>query len=89
MLPEPLTADIRAMLSGHPVGLGVGPGHELVDLAGGVAVDKPGQDVGEIDLGIDGVELRGLDQRGDHAPVDAALVGAGEQRVLAIMSTST
>jgi hypothetical protein len=61
-LPEPLTADIRAMLSGHPVGWGVGPGHELVDLAGGVAVDETGQDIGEIGLGIDRIELTGLDQ---------------------------
>ena len=77
----------RALLSGH---LGsVGPGHELVDLAGRVAVDEPGQDVGEVGVGVDGVVLRGLDQRGDHAPMDAALVGAGEQRVLAVMSTST
>jgi hypothetical protein len=69
--------------------LGVGPGHELVDLAGVVAVDEAAEDVGEIGLGIDHVELAGLDERGDDAPVDAALVGAGEQRVLAVMSTST
>ena len=61
----------------------------MVDLAGRVAVDEPGQDVGELGVGVDRVELCGLDQRSDHAPVDAALVGAGEQRVLAIMSTST
>ena len=59
--PEPLTADIRALLSGH--GGGVGPGHELVDLAGGVAVDEAGEGVCEIGLGIDRVELAGLDQR--------------------------
>ncbi len=64
--------------------VGVGPGHELVDLTGGVAVDEAAEDVGEIGLGFDGVELAGLDQRGDHAPVDAALIGAGEQGVLAI-----
>ena len=50
------------------------PGHELVDLAGGVAVDQPGEGAGEVGLGIDGVELAGLDQRGDDAPVDAALI---------------
>ena len=61
----------------------------MIDLAGGVAVDEAGQDVGEIGLGIDGVELAGLDQRSDDAPVDTALVGAGEQSVLPFMSTST
>jgi hypothetical protein len=47
-------------------------------------VDEAAEDVGEIGLGVDRVELAGLDQRGDDAPVDAALIGAGEQRVLAI-----
>jgi hypothetical protein len=74
-------------LSGH-LG-GVGPGHELVDLAGKVAVDEAAEDVGEVAVGVDRIELAGLDQRGDDAPVDAALIGAGEQRVLPVMSTST
>jgi hypothetical protein len=55
--------DRKGALSGH--GGGVGPGHELVDLAGGVAVDEPGEEVGEVGLGIDRVELAGLDQGGD------------------------
>jgi hypothetical protein len=49
-----------------------------------MSVDEAAGDVGEIGLGVDRVELAGLDQRGDHAPLDAALVGAGEQRVLAV-----
>jgi len=39
--------------------------------------------VSQVGLGIDGVELCGLDRRGDDAPVDAALIGAGEERVFA------
>jgi hypothetical protein len=70
------------MFSGHVVGLG--PGHEVVDLAGGVAVDQPGEGGGQVGLRVDGVELAGLDQRGDDAPVDTALVGAGEQRVFSV-----
>jgi hypothetical protein len=49
-----------------------------------MSVDEAAEDIGEIGLGIDRVELAGLDQRGDHAPVHAALIGAGEQGVLAI-----
>jgi hypothetical protein len=66
------------------MGLGVGPGHEVVDLAGGMAIDEAGQDVGDVGLRIDGVEFAGLDQRSDHAPVHPALVGAGEEGILAI-----
>ena len=42
-----------------------------------MAVDEAAEDVGEIGLGIDRIELTGLNQRGNHAPVNAALVGAG------------
>ena len=49
----------------------------------GVAVDEPGEGRGKVGVGIDHVELAGLDQRGDNAPVDAALIGAGEEGVLA------
>jgi hypothetical protein len=46
---NPLTADIRAMFSGHGFdGGGVGPGQEIVDLAIGMAVDDFGYNVGEI-----------------------------------------
>ena len=46
MLPSPLTADIRAMFSGHGVGLGVGPGHEVVDAVHGVTFDESRKGVG-------------------------------------------
>ena len=49
-----------------------------------MAVDDPGDDVGEIGLRVDAVELAGLDQRSDDGPVLGAAVGAGEQSVLAI-----
>ena len=50
----------------------------------GVAVDEAGQHVGDVGLGLDVVQLAGLDQRSDHGPVLAAAVGAGEQAVLAV-----
>jgi hypothetical protein len=49
-----------------------------------MSVDQAGEGTGEISLRVDRIELAGLDERRDDAPVDAALVGAGEQRVLAI-----
>ena len=62
----------------------IGPGQEFVDLAVGMAVDDPGDDVGEIGVRIDAAELAGLDQRRDDGPVLAAAVGAGEQRILSV-----
>ncbi len=67
------------MFSGHGLEFGirdVGPGQELVDAAIGMAVDDPGEDVGEVTERLDAVELAGLDQRGDDGPVLGAAVGA-------------
>jgi len=64
-------------------GLGVGPGHEIVDLAGEMAVDDLCERVGEISVGIDVVELAALDQRGDHRPAFCAAVRPSEERILA------
>ena len=52
----------------------VGPGQELVDLAVGVAVDDPRDDIGEIGVRLDAAEFTGLDERGDDSPVLAAAV---------------
>ena len=49
-----------------------------------MSADDAVDDVGEVGLGIDVVELAGLDQRGDRRPVLAAAVGAGKERVLAV-----
>jgi hypothetical protein len=49
-----------------------------------MSVDQAGEGTGEIGLRVDRIELAGPDERRDDAAVDAALVGAGEQRVLAI-----
>jgi hypothetical protein len=49
-----------------------------------MAVNDPGDDVGEVLLRIDGVEFAGLDQRGDDRPVLGAAVGTSEERILAI-----
>ena len=46
--------------------IGVGPRHELANLAGGMAA--------EIDLGIYRIELTGFDWRADHARMGSALI---------------
>ena len=43
-----------------------------------VAVEAA-EDLGEVGLGIDHIEFAGLNQGGDQAPLDDALVGTGEQ----------
>ena len=76
------------MFSGHGAGglrLGVCPGQEIVDLAHGPAVDETAQDVGEIGLGIDGVDFASLDQRSNDAPMNAAAVMAGEECIFSFM----
>ena len=67
-----LTADIRALFLGHCLEVGdrgVGAGQEFVDVAVGMAVDDPGDDVGEVGLRIDGVEFAGFDERSDDGPM--------------------
>ena len=74
---NPLTADIRALFSGHgfEIGLGgVGPWEKVVDDAIGMAVDDLAEHVGEIGVWIDAAELTILDQRGDDCPVLAASI---------------
>ena len=49
-----------------------------------VAGDDAGDDVGEVGVGVEAVELAGLDERGDRRPVLAAAVGSGEERILPV-----
>jgi hypothetical protein len=82
-----LTADIRAVFSGHGLEFvrgDVGPGQQVVDLAVGVGVDDSGEHVGKIAARLDAVELASFDQRGDDGPMLGAAVRTGEERVLAI-----
>ena len=75
------------MFSGHVFEcdrLRVGPGHEVVEFAGEMAVDDLREDVGHIGLRIDAVDLAGLDERGDDRPVLSPAVRAGEESVLPI-----
>ena len=44
-----------------------------------MVVDEAGEHVGKVGLWLDGVQLAGLDQGGQHGPLPAAVVGAGEQ----------
>jgi hypothetical protein len=53
------------------LGLGVGPREKLVDRAGAMAVDDPHDRVGEVGIGVDVVQLAGLDQRGDDRQLSA------------------
>ena len=46
-----------------------------------MSADDAGYDFGQIGLGIDPVQLAGLDQRGKHSPVLGAAVGTGEEMV--------
>jgi hypothetical protein len=55
-----------------------------VDLAVGVAVDDPGEDVGEVAERFDSVEFAGFDQRGDDGPVLGAAVRSGKECILAV-----
>lgn len=48
-----------------------------------MALDDAGDGVGQVGLGVNVVELAGLDERGDHRPVLGAAIGAGEESVLA------
>lgn len=80
-----MTADIRALFSGHGPEFGsreVGPGQQVVDLAVRVAIDDPGEDIGEIAEGLDAVQFAGFDQRGDDCPVFGAAIGACKEGVL-------
>ena len=61
------------------------PGHEFADAVGRMTVGEPGERFGQPLMRVDGVELAALDERGDHRPVVAAFVRAGEQRILAVM----
>ncbi len=75
------------MFSGHGAefrSLDVGPWQEIVDLVVGVAVDDPGENIGEVAERFDSIEFAGFDQRGDDCPVLGAAVRSGEECVLAI-----
>ena len=53
------------------------PGHQLIDLLGGMTGDA-GEDVGQPGLGIDVVELGGDDEAVHEGGTVAAAIGAGE-----------
>lgn len=59
-------------------------GQELVDPRCRVTIGETGERFVQPGVRVDASELTVLDERGDHRPVVAALVGASEQGVLAI-----
>ena len=69
--------------------MSVGPGQQLIDVAVWMAVDNPGEDVGEIAERIDVVEFACLDQRGDGGPVFGAAVRTCEQSIFAVECDGT
>ena len=77
MRNEVLQKDIRALFSGHIFEVlrsGIGPRQQVINLAVGVTVDDPGDDVGEVGMRFYADEFTSLDQRGDDGPVLAATV---------------
>lgn len=70
------------MFSGHG-----DPGHKFADAVGGMTVGELGERVGQPSVRIDAGYLAVFDERGDHRPVVAALVGACEQRVFPAMES--
>src|SRR3954464_11027144 len=68
----------RSALEGSGCFGGPGPGQQLGEAAVGPVVDELGQHVGEVGLRVDGIQLAGLDQRGEHGPVFRAFVAASE-----------
>jgi hypothetical protein len=75
------------MFSGDGLKLGsldVGPGQQFVDLAIGMAVDNPGEDIGEIAERLDTIEFAGFDQRRNGCPVFGTAIGACKEGVLPV-----
>ena len=60
------------------------PGHQLIEFLAGMSASKALEGVGHPCEWIDGVELGRFDKAGDDGPVVAAVVGSGEQGVLAV-----
>ena len=48
-----------------------------------MAIDDPGEDVGEISLRVDAIHFAGCDQRSQDCPMFCAAIGAGEQMIFA------
>ena len=65
------------------------PRQQFVDAPHRPAFHELGQNVREVGLRFDVMEFARLNQRRDHAPVDAAFVVASEQAVLAIEGDGT
>jgi len=62
----------------------VGPRKELVDLTVRMAIDDPGEDVGQVGERIDLVQFAGLDQGCDDGLMLGTAVRACEQRIFAV-----
>lgn len=60
------------------------PRQQAIDPALFVAIDDGGERGGQIGVRIDGIELAGLDERGDGRPVLGSSVMSCKKRVLAI-----
>lgn len=56
--------------------LGVGPGHQRIDVLVEVAIGQLGEQIAQISIGFDAVHLACADQAGEAGPVAATLVGS-------------
>ncbi|MGY3619234.1 transposase-like protein [Bradyrhizobium sp. USDA 10063] len=66
------------------VPFGPRPRHEFIQAGSRPEIDKLGENVGQVGLGLDTAELAGLNQRSDAGPVLRALIMPREQCVLTI-----
>jgi hypothetical protein len=57
------------------------PGHELINARLRPTIDETGQHIGEVDLGIDLIQLAGFDKRRDPGPVCRTLIAAAEETI--------
>ena len=74
-------------MSGHSSGCfrdAICPRQEVIDLAVGMTVDDPGEDVGQVGERIDVVQLTGFDQGCDGGPMFGAAVRTCEQRIFPV-----
>ena len=58
------------------------PRQQFVETVDGMSVDHPLQHVTEVGVGLDVVELAGLDQRAGDCPAMSAAIAAGEEMIL-------
>jgi hypothetical protein len=62
------------------------PGQKIIEAVHGMSVGHACEHVFEVSVGLNVIELRRCEKRGDHGPSIRAAVGAGEQMVFSAQS---